>query len=174
MLCAGCATGGYVGDRMHDAADVFTVSVGVGGGVKARVGPVQTGVLLDMPKAGLRGGRLSVYSGEKEEFIPENHDFQMVCFGVEGFSLTDDLRHKGFQAGATTSGEFGETYIPFFHRVRSSDHPASRSYYTEIEVVLAVGGSVRIGFNPGELLDFLLGWFTVDIYGDDLTETGSR
>lgn len=159
---------------MHDAADVFTAAVGVGGGVKARVGPVQAGVLLDIPKAGLRGGRLSVYGGENEEFIPENHDFQMVCFGVEGFSLANDLRHKSFQAGATTSGDFGEAYIPFFHRVRSSDHSTNFSYYTDIQVVLAVGGSIRIGFNPGELLDFLLGWFTIDIYDDDLTETGNQ
>lgn len=155
---------------MHDAADVFTVGVGVGGGAKARVGPVQAGVLFDLPRAGLRGGQLSVYGGEKEEFIPDNHDFQMVCFGVEGFSLTNDLRHKSFQAGAMASGDFGKTYIPFFHHLRSSDCTANHSYYTQIEIVLAVGGSIRVGFNLGELLDFFLGWFTIDIYGDDLTK----
>jgi len=169
MICAGCATDGYIGNRAHDAGDVFTAGVGIGGGAKVRVGPVQTGILFDIPKAGLRGGRLSVYSEGKEEFISNNHDFQFVCFGVEGFSLTNDLRHKSFQAGATASGEFGETYIPFFHRVRMSDHRVNRSYYTDIQVVLAIGGSIRLGFNPGELLDFILGLFMIDIYDDDLT-----
>jgi hypothetical protein len=40
-------------------------------------------------------------------------------------------------------------------------------YYSQIEVVAAAGVSLRIGFNPGELLDFFLGWFGVDTYHDD-------
>lgn len=42
-------------------------------------------------------------------------------------------------------------------------------YYTQCEV--AVGTffpSIRLGFNPGELLDFILGWTTIDIFRDDL------
>jgi hypothetical protein len=40
-------------------------------------------------------------------------------------------------------------------------------YYTQIEAVVALGPSFRFGFNPAELLDFLLGWFGVDIFHDD-------
>jgi hypothetical protein len=169
ILCAVFATDGYIGNRMYDAADIFTAVVGYGAGVKVRVGPVQTGVLIDFPQAGLRGGRFSDYRGEKEEFIPANFDFQMLCFGAEGVSLLNDWRNKSYQAGATASGDYGKSFIPFFHRVRSSHELSSRSYYTGVEVVLGVGGSIRIGFNFGELLDFILGWFAVDIYGDDLS-----
>ncbi len=42
-------------------------------------------------------------------------------------------------------------------------------YYSQIDIVAAAGLSVRFGFNPGELADFLLGWFGVDIYHDDLS-----
>jgi len=42
------------------------------------------------------------------------------------------------------------------------------AYYTEGEVALGCHYTVRLGVNPGELLDFLLGWTTLDIYGDDL------
>jgi hypothetical protein len=28
--------------------------------------------------------------------------------------------------------------------------------------------NVRCGFNPGELLDFILGWTTIDIFKDDI------
>jgi len=42
------------------------------------------------------------------------------------------------------------------------------SYWTQIEAVIGIGGTLRLGFNPGELLDFILGWTTIDIYGDDL------
>ena len=39
--------------------------------------------------------------------------------------------------------------------------------HTQIEAAIGIGPSLRLGFNPGELLDFILGWTTVDIYGDD-------
>lgn len=41
-------------------------------------------------------------------------------------------------------------------------------YFTHVEVAAGAGGTIRIGTNPGEVLDFLLGFFGVDMYGDDL------
>ncbi len=58
-------------------------------------------------------------------------------------------------------------YVPFVTWTEQS----CPSYYTQLEVAagaLLVGA--RVGFNPGELLDFLLGWTTLDIYGDDVRE----
>ena len=43
----------------------------------------------------------------------------------------------------------------------------SPHYYTQIEVSAGVAGGVKVGFNPGELLDFVLGWFGLDIFSDD-------
>ena len=40
--------------------------------------------------------------------------------------------------------------------------------YTDVNVVAAPILGVRIGFNIGEFADFLLGWFDLDIFGDDL------
>ena len=40
--------------------------------------------------------------------------------------------------------------------------------WTHLEAAAALGVGVRLGFNPGELLDFLLGFFGADLYGDDL------
>ncbi len=38
----------------------------------------------------------------------------------------------------------------------------------DVEVaVYAIVPYVRVGFSPGEFLDFLLGWFGADIAGDD-------
>ncbi len=51
-----------------------------------------------------------------------------------------------------------------------SDPHANRPrhpYFTQIEVVAGLLGTLRLGFNPGELLDFILGWTTVDIFNDD-------
>jgi len=51
------------------------------------------------------------------------------------------------------------------------DHTPPRDL-GKIEVAAGLLGSVRIGFNIGELIDFILGWTTIDIFDDDL-EMGS-
>ncbi len=40
-------------------------------------------------------------------------------------------------------------------------------YLTQIEVVAGLVGTVRLGFSAGELVDFILGWTTLDIFHDD-------
>jgi hypothetical protein len=57
-------------------------------------------------------------------------------------------------------------YVPFV-TTGFEDTETNPAYFTQIEVVGGFGLVLRLGFNPGELLDFVLGWATVDIYGDD-------
>ena len=58
----GCAsTKAYFIDRGRDAADIFTVTVGEGGGAKARVGPLQIGLWGNHDVAGLMGGELGFW-----------------------------------------------------------------------------------------------------------------
>ena len=56
-VAGGCATGGYLGDRSRDAADILTFTLGAGGGVKLRAGPVQIAALDNTDIIGLRGGQ---------------------------------------------------------------------------------------------------------------------
>ena len=56
LWCAGCATG-YWGDRGRDAADIFTCTAGIGGGAKARVGPLQAAAINNADLIGLRAGQ---------------------------------------------------------------------------------------------------------------------
>lgn len=75
------------------------------------------------------------------------------------------LRKKEFRAAAP----FGTVKKPGeYHYVFKEEGAfATPSYFTQIEINAGLFFAVKIGFNPGELLDFLLGLFTVDIYGDD-------
>jgi len=41
-------------------------------------------------------------------------------------------------------------------------------YYTQIELAGGLFSSFRIGFNPGEVIDLLLGFLRVDIFDDDI------
>lgn len=45
-----------------------------------------------------------------------------------------------------------------------------KSYLYQIELTLGIYGGLRIGFNPAELLDFVLGFSTYDLYEDDTKE----
>ena len=43
-------------------------------------------------------------------------------------------------------------------------------YFGQIEINGGVGLNFRFGFNVLEFIDFFLGWTTLDILGDDVTE----
>ena len=48
----------------------------------------------------------------------------------------------------------------FYRGIRSFD----------VSVGFSAGVGAHVGFSPGELLDFLLGWTTLDIAGDDVSD----
>ncbi|NCD35433.1 MAG: hypothetical protein EOL87_18775 [Spartobacteria bacterium] len=178
---AGCTTG-YVADRGRDAADIFTVGVGYGLGTKVRVGPVQLGLLYEVSSASLRGGELS--ADNQETVGPETGDVLGLMMGTESFFKCRLPRNKNFLATNLNlfPDESDELFlIPFIFAAEPlqtpswtathsgpKDQPPPYYYYSQIEFVASLYRSIRIGFNPGELLDFLLGWTTVDIYNDDV------
>ena len=168
VLCSGCTTTGYVGDRMRDAGDVFTATVGMGAGAKTRVGPIQVGVLYNIDMWGLRGGDFGPVPWY--ETCTRDGLFPIPArwiryplidagpFGEERFAC-NCKQDVSWQRGKSFAGT---APIPFLGLSKQPE------YYTQIEVVLGAFGTLRLGFNPGELLDFILGWTTIDIYSDDL------
>ena len=157
-VLSGCAQRpGYFADRGRDAADIFTATAGYGLGAKAELGPLQIGLIGDRDLWGLRGG--AVDSFDKTEnweasvvfttvlhFSPENPSVEErgkeLCLGSVGPILVEQASSKGSENDG--------------------------SYYTQIEVAAGAGLNLRLGVNPGEMLDFALGWFGVDIYGADI------
>ncbi len=45
-----------------------------------------------------------------------------------------------------------------------------KSYLYQIEFAIGIYGGIRIGFNPAELVDFIFGFTTYDLYDDDVKE----
>lgn len=159
FLCSGCAgTNGYFADRGRDAADIFTLTAELGIGAKARVGTLTTGLLLDKGIGGLRGGQLVITGTERQKGLPEDLDLYFFCTGTEWFN---SCRETGFKRGK----DFGTGFGFLFWSMPIHKAPF---YYTEIEAVIALGPGMRVGFNPGELIDFILGWGGIDIFQDDL------
>ena len=155
----GCASSkAYLVDRGRDAADIFTATIGLGVGAKARVGPLQTGLLAQSDLVGLRGGAFPFVWDQGQYEIFPTIDLQAVYCGAENFDADGYLtaiRYKDFSY---------ESMIPIYH----TEKTPCPYYYTQIDVVVALGPSIRLGCNPGEFLDFLLGWGTIDIFNDDV------
>ena len=166
-MLTGCATP-YLIDRGRDAADIFTATVEKGIGVKARVGPLAAGLSGTFGSTGLRGG---CFIRETDGFPFLGTDVPIMAgscdtslLGLYNFETlhAEELRrrNKTFHAGEEPDQGIG---IPFLQL--GTDNPA---YYTQVEVSVGLLAGIRLGLNPGELLDFILGWTTIDIYGDDL------
>lgn len=168
---AGCSsTGQYFSHRRQDALDVITIGAGIGSfGAKARIGPLQTGILTDLSWFPvIRGGELFPDLRQPGSGVPYDRDLQALIVGME-ISESGKSRGKGFEAGALLSKDvWGKVkkypVVPFVHLPINS----CPSYFSDVQIVAGLVFSIRLGVNPGELLDFLLGWTTLDIYNDDL------
>ena len=166
----GCAGPGYWSDRGNDALDILTLTVGAGAGAGARVGPLHAGLGLYCDMVGMRGSTVDYWP------LITRHTggvtFEATLYAFDEFDTeelngpTDD-RNKNVKpvscplVSYVTSRRIGTGE-------NASVQPPPYSYYTQIEVFAGAIPGLRAGFNPGELVDFLLGWTTLDIYNDDL------
>ncbi len=178
---SGCTTSGYLRNRERDLVDVVTCTVGLGAGAKARVGPLHAGLFGASDQRGLRGGVfhadmhpqicvrrkglvpvLRRLHGELSQAI----DIDLTLASLEGFfptnSETPKMRHKYFMskgvAGISWAECGGSAWV---HAI---------PYYTQTEVAGGLVGTLRLGFNVGELLDFITGIAGLDLLDDDLRE----
>ncbi|MBA4387342.1 MAG: hypothetical protein C0404_05135 [Verrucomicrobia bacterium] len=159
----GCATSSaYLRDRKNDAQDVVTASCAKGAGFRVRVGPVHVGAIDEQDSFGLRGGTVGQAANncmESELLVLPQRIEEHRFFSLELYKPITNNRGKDFGAVSKlpfiTTGLQGERSFPFY-------------YLTQIEIEFGIGYTVRLGGNIGELLDFMLGWFWIDIFKDDV------
>ena len=177
-LASGCTPRGFFHDRWADAKDVVTVSMGTGLGAKARVGLLSAGAFVNNDFVGLRAGQgfctspsFSSFSLFSRSARPSNvWEVSLFPWWFEGYEVCV-VNNEPYD-GRKSVGVWG-VLIGF--PVGEGDGLADDAgHYTQLEVAAGIGGTLRLGFNPGELLDFLLGWTTLDIFGDDLEARKER
>lgn len=56
---------------------------------------------------------------------------------------------------------------PFYQPVLIHDNKHAMQYLTQLELAGGLGVTLRLGINPGEIIDFFAGIFGFDIYLDD-------
>ena len=174
ITATGCSANGFSADRWRDVADIFTLTTGPAIGSGARVGPLHAGFGIIMDFYGLRGGGFGTmpwdpyWCGTIEGTIL-SHD-TLYFEGDSKLIREGDLRYKNYH----NQGYPLISYVDIDdneHYKKSREHmPSILPYYTQLEVFGGALWGLRIGFNPGELVDFILGWFGLDIFKDDLGE----
>lgn len=147
LLSCGCTTA-YWKDRACDAADVATATIGMGGGAFVQVGPKPVGCGFILDAFGIEDGKfgvpcyLTALAGVAERFAV--YEF-------------DDMRVKRGKLPPLAKEEDEGKPLPIMPH-----------HWTQLRIFAGVTiVSVSVGANPGELLDFALGWLGIDIYGDD-------
>ncbi|MCX7009266.1 MAG: hypothetical protein NTY53_18810 [Kiritimatiellaeota bacterium] len=174
----GCAsTRGYFVDRGRDAADIFTVTAGVGGGGQVRLGPIPLGFLRTSDVTGLRYGDVFCRAHPPDTEAEEKCRTCGAICGILLFPVCCLVGFGGDGKGVSRYFEAIGNALDYYDKFPMSEPQllrhkdaqgvrASDSY--QLEAVAGLGLVFRVGINFGELLDFILGWTTIDIFGDDL------
>lgn len=162
-LVAGCA---YLNDRVRDASDMVTAAVEAPTvNAAVQVGPLMAGLgAAGGGGFGLRSGGIGVYHTEETNFFTLGHRL----FAPRDL---DQYRDKGY-----------EVECFWFPGLRSNSKGISESRSEEgqwfnacqFEATFGLGVGVRAGVNVAEILDFILGWTTLDICGDDIAAEERR
>lgn len=176
LVSTGCASR-YWDNRCRDAKDVVTLAVGLGLGAKAHVGPLQAPLIVQSDYAGLRCGEwfaspmrddFWTYVSEAGHVVDQplpiyERDFHFLYSGYEVFDPGGDaaVRHK--------RQESLDISVVTVDRDRRN-----WAFYTQVECVVGLIGSVRLGVNPGELVDGLLGFTGFDVMGDDFERENGK
>ena len=161
-LCAGCASP-YWQNRRADAADVFTATVGIGLGATARIGPLHAGLGANADLYGIEAGEVGSLGSLAGAIVGAGDRASDACYLFAAASEID-LGSRSAARGKNVA--YRPSGIPFWNPPWSESPNPAR--WTQIEVAAGLLVGFRLGFNPGELLDFVLGFFGVDIYDDDI------
>ncbi|UDQ98339.1 hypothetical protein AAEX28_15345 [Lentisphaerota bacterium WC36G] len=149
ILISGCMSinendSNYAVDRKRDFNDIFHTAVMLGAGGKIQTGPINLslGILLTH----FTERKIKVISagvGSEEKYLYEKINW---------------ARNKNYKAVSIYGISYAE---PLNQNVAN--------YYTQFDTGFGTPlGGLYLGFNPGELLDWSLGYWGIDIYDDDI------
>ena len=176
-LCCGCASSRtYVANRGHDAADMFTLTVGKGGGATVRAGPIHFGLFGGYDHVGLRGGQLWTQWDDESLvgplailidpllLLPGGDG---ICFYEDDFTDGDEIRSKNYIGrGICPFVAIPAKNIEGYNRFGFDD--TRKRFLTQVDAAAGIYYTFHVGVDIAEILDFILGWTTLDIMNDDL------
>ncbi|TGK55114.1 hypothetical protein EHQ32_17910 [Leptospira wolffii] len=157
-------TSAYIRDRANDLSDIAGVSIDASLGASASIGPVTAGVIAAQSFARARNGTACYSFGNIfERFFYALIRFSTVqCNEVQGTLLigwrNDTLLHSSFSTGDEI--DRGKEYG---NETRSQAFQFGR---LRIRAGLGLGASIEL--NWLEAIDFVSGFFGIDLLNDDI------
>lgn len=147
----------YWNNRIMDARDIFSIQViwGLNLGAKAQISRTGVGLYWEAGsthpvslsgEAGMRSGEAGTHAAE---------DLTVLVFSSESYQPVDTQK----RIRAELRKKIEDNKDP------SLSNPAS---WTRLGIAGGLLIGIRAELNPGELIDFILGLFGADIYGDDV------
>ena len=169
LLSSGCLCA-YWGNRWRDTKDVLTCTVGLGLGVKARVGPLQVPLIAQSDYAGMRCGECFASPMREDFWTYASEAGYVVDQPIPVYLRDRDTLYSGHETfdpgGAAAERHKCENSLGMGLVTVDRDH-LNRAFYTQVECVVGAIVSVRVGINPGEVADWLVGFVGIDLMADD-------
>lgn len=156
-VLTGC-TSSYWNDRAADAGDIMTATAGIGGGITLHAGPLHAGLGCYHDVGGVRGGKF----GDLLDKYDADGTTEWTVYGKEQF-LFGRRESKNIQMRQ-------HLWIPMMMIPKASavePLPLFKPFYTQLDLSIAFFPGFRLGMNPGEFADFMLGFTTLDFFADD-------
>ena len=190
LLLASCR---YLGNRASDFLDQFRGSVGVGTtlGVRGQaLGVVDTGLMVGVkPRAAALGWRYGtpLFFSEKDHLMDADQAEIIKTTTIVGLDFATGSYRSAQTSAAILPGLFTWTdatprdyqwLVPedaddfkergwIWNAKNRRTNRYARIHAFDIELEVAVLAYIDVGWSPGEFLDFVLGFFTIDIAKDD-------
>ena len=173
---SGCqATGRYFKNRLGDVSEILRGEVGFPAvGVYAEATPLFNAGLDVWLAYGENGGSAGNFNSRVPE-VSEFAAYSVLFFHARGFD-TDPETTDPFDDKTVEPTHAGTvTHVHQLGRAFETNAPKNLRplHWLDVETDIAVGVGLRIQVSPGEFIDFFLGWFGVDLGGDDETEAES-
>lgn len=188
-LCAGCAGWPpYAVDRAADLVDCFSLEAGYGGAVDAEVRAtdwIATGAgAASSFRWGFAGRKLVGFPGAPDSGVTHHYGVPVMPFrtwlslepydrdGLIRFFYTDvSVRDERFFSPSVRPARVSKSIVLFdvTSLGQFREPPGERKLIDAFD--LHAGAtfllSARAGIRPGQIADFVLGWFGIDVADDD-------
>ncbi len=82
----------------------------------------------------------------------------------------EEVRRVAIQNMLAENPNADPALLAYLPKENAKPNGYPKSYLYQIEFAIGIYGGLRVGFNPAELIDFILGFTTYDLYDDDVKE----
>ena len=149
----------YIPNRMVDMMDVFSMTVGFGPAIGAK---------LQCTKYIAVGGEVG-FTAQLVKGVNRQYGFAVENGWDASFlMISAENRERDESIGSVKNYYYYSTGVPSMDKIPYDFHNGAKDFWG-VGATLAALIEIKAEINPVEIADFVLGWFFIDIKDDDFT-----